>query len=601
MLNRQNRKFLRLLNNLRLRNKLICAFIIVVIPIIFASVYLTYELRKITLEDAIKKNSEDNLRITKRFNEFLQVPIELSNQFLGDNQLEMFATTDYHTKWQYVKAYDDYTRFNDYLKMTDYISNIRFYINNPTMIDNWRVIQPNQEALKLPWYQESIKNKGLIGWYYVPDFTKNDNSFLTLVRQVRFLQHHQYGVLAMDINTDYINSILNEVSSPTMILINNRVVTSNKSDLVGKTLTDMKIPKDSVKTNGVVDGLINGKKYMVITKRMQPTTSYTNFKIVTLIQVKEIMKKTNPVSLLGLTVIFISLFIAAILIYIFSNFLSKRLSDLSDQINELKKGNFNTKVDFEGEDEIGQVANQFNYMVESIKQLIIKIKETERQKNMLVIKQKEIEFKMLASQINPHFLFNVLESIRMTARLHGEIEIEQLVKRLGKLMRRSLDIGTDLTTIQDELDSVECYLEIQQFRFGDRLTYEIIRSPGTEHFQLPPLTIQPLVENAVVHGLEKKEMDGHVRVETKIYKERLSIKVSDNGLGIPVNVLKEINLNLNNETEANSSHIGLINVHQRLQLTYGPQYGLSINSSLNWGTKVQFFIPLRGDKECLIS
>lgn len=586
---------LKKINDLKLRTKLIISFVIVVIiPIMIAGIYLTYQLRQIALNDSIMKNTEDNVRFSKRINEFLQVPINLSNQFLEDNRLETFATTQYKTKWQYVKAYQDYTMFNDYLKLTDYISNIRFYIDNPSMIDNWRVIQPDLVTKKYNWYQETVAKKGLIGWYYTSDFTKKNHQFLTLVRQINFLQHHSYGVLAIDVNTAYINSILNEVSSPTMIIVNNEVIASNNFNFIGNSLDDLNIPRASISKDGIVDSVINGKKYKVITSTLTPETSYTNFKIVTFIPIKEIMRKANHASLLGLAVIFISILVASILIYFFSNFLSKRMSNFSLQINEVTKGNFNTKVNIEGNDEIGQIADQFNYMVDSIKQLMVEVKEAEQQKNALIIKEKEIKFKMLASQINPHFLFNVLESIRMKAHLNGDKEIGQVVKKLGKLMRHSLEVGSGFTTLKNEINNVESYLEIQKFRFGNRFEYLIKMTPKSDKIRIPPFTIQPLVENAVIHGLENVENNGLVEVNIHEDQHILQISVSDNGIGIPESQLKMIKEHMDDTTIDDGQHIGLINVHQRLKLTYGEEYGLHITSSVSKGTNIHFSIPIGG-------
>ena len=147
---------------------------------------------------------------------------------------------------------------------------------------------------------------------------------------------------------------------------------------------------------------------------------------------------------------------------------------------------------------------------------------------------------MLANQMNPHFLFNVLETIRMKAHSRGESELAQIVKTLGKLLRRNLETGSELTTLEAELSLVVDYLALQKFRFGDKLEYQIRVAEEAKTFPLLPLTIQPLVENAVVHGLEKKEGKGRVWVDVSRSGDYLSILVRDDGVGMSAAAIEAV-------------------------------------------------------------
>jgi two-component system sensor histidine kinase YesM len=217
---------------------------------------------------------------------------------------------------------------------------------------------------------------------------------------------------------------------------------------------------------------------------------------------------------------------------------------------------------------------------------MMEVRDSHEAQNMLARAQGEIRLKMLTSQINPHFLFNVLESIRMKAHLKGEREIASTVKQLGKLMRRNLEASGGPIPLGEEFENVRCYLEIEKFRLEEKLEYRLEAGPGTEAVAVPPLIVEPLVENAVVHGLERRYGGGRVIVSALLRRGFLEISVVDNGLGMT----EERRRLLLEGPEG--KHVGLKNIHQRLKLTYGDEYGLSIASVEGQGTEVSFRIPV---------
>ena len=211
----------------------------------------------------------------------------------------------------------------------------------------------------------------------------------------------------------------------------------------------------------------------------------------------------------------------------------------------------------------------------------------------LTIQQKDAEFKMLASQINPHFLYNTLETIRMQARVSGQPEIEELAKMLAKIMRRNIQATDSLQSLKSELQLVEYYLKIQDYRFHDRIHYEILvkEQTGTEELKIMPLLIQPFVENAYVHGLEAKENGGMIRIQAE-ERSHLWITVEDNGCGMDEAKLKEVRHTLDDFETLDRTHIGICNVNQRIRLKYGGNYGVTIESAAGKGTIVTIKLPV---------
>jgi len=340
--------------------------------------------------------------------------------------------------------------------------------------------------------------------------------------------------------------------------------------------------------------VVNDQASKIRIEPLVPVSSLNGIRILSVFSVATIVKDANEIIILASIVIFVSLIVAIVLIYGFSALLTKRMLRLSKHITKVATGNLDITLAIDGKDEIGQLSRQFNAMVWSINGLLAEVRESNQQKTRLLSSQNEIKFKMLASQINPHFLFNALESIRMKAHIKGEKEIANVVRLLGRMMRKNLEAGSRAVTLQSEIEVVRCYLEIQKFRYENRLNYELLIDPLTQPVHILPLIIQPLVENAVIHGLENNENGGSVRVKAELIDHRMHIEVSDDGEGMDKERLDFVLRTLEEREGEENNRIGLRNVHMRLQLSYGSEHGLAITSMPGCGTQVKFTIPIGG-------
>lgn len=261
---------------------------------------------------------------------------------------------------------------------------------------------------------------------------------------------------------------------------------------------------------------------------------------------------------LSITVVAISVLLAFLIIYSFSSLFSRRLLHLSRHINRVSTGDFDTTLKIDGKDEIALLARQFNSMVRSINDLMYEVQESNAQNSLLEQKQNDIRFKMLASQINPHFLFNALEAIRMEAHMKGQVEIARVVRLLGKMMRSNLEVGRSKILLSQELEVVRCYLDIQQFRYEERLKYQFTVDPAVESLYMPPLLIQPLVENAVIHGLDNKMEGAFVTVEVVQVGDHAKFTITDNGVGISPIQLEELLNTLERKEEREGERIDFV-------------------------------------------
>ncbi|WP_026962731.1 sensor histidine kinase [Alicyclobacillus herbarius] len=258
---------------------------------------------------------------------------------------------------------------------------------------------------------------------------------------------------------------------------------------------------------------------------------------------------------------------------------SRPLEQLTERMKEVQAGNMSPQhvtPDGVASDEIGELYTNFDLMMQRINDLI----EENYVKELLV---KEAEFQALQAQINPHFLYNTLNSINWLARMNHQDTISRMVEALASLLRQMTDRHDTLVSLADELTIVGNYLTIQKVRFGDRLHCEIAIDDALKACQIPKLTIQPLVENAIKHGLEKVEGQLSIRIRAVECDSDLLVMVVDDGPGADETVFAQ---SLSGVGEATSNKIGLRNIDRRIQAVFGEDYGLSVESVRGQGTTV---------------
>ncbi|AZK46743.1 cache domain-containing sensor histidine kinase [Paenibacillus lentus] len=588
-------KIVRLLNDLKLKHKLLMTYIVVVmLPVLIIGGAVTGYFRAQAMDRAIEQTTNDVQKIKSQLTTMLRAPTDISNTMMFDKTLQKMVTTQYPNVLELTKAYLAYEDFKDYVRLYREISAIRFYYDNPTLINNMELIPLEEATRSTAWYQRAMQTKS-INWFYIHDEEDVPVRKLSLVRQIPFPEYRSSGVLMIVMDQEELNRMLRQEQFETLIFDEQGYIIAGKNPkLVGQNIYDLDYGINlHQQVNGAHKMDVNGEPSYLVIEDLLPESSVNGLKIVSVFATDAIVKDANTVSFLGLIFVLLVLLIALLFVYIVSFLMTNRLLRLSRHFNRLALGDLAVVSSVDGNDEIGQLSRQFNYMVESIKLLMNQVVEKTEQNNSLEIAQREIKLKMLASQINPHFLFNALESIRMNAHMKGEKEIANVVRLLGKLMRKNLEVGREQITLKEELDMVRSYLEIQKFRYEDRLNYELIIDRRLEGIFMPPLIIQPLVENAVVHGVENKESGVKVKLIIQIVGEHAEIMIEDDGVGMTPERLDEVRNSLHGLESGVDNRIGLSNVQQRLVMTFGEQHGLNISSKFNKGTQISFTIPLK--------
>lgn len=280
------------------------------------------------------------------------------------------------------------------------------------------------------------------------------------------------------------------------------------------------------------------------------------------------------------------------LFLIISNLVTKPLNKLSNAIRKFSDGDFEQNVVVETKDEIGEVADCFNYMVGNIKSLI-------NENYVIKLREKESELEVLQAQINPHFLYNTLDSLYWQAMNEDNEELAESILALSQLFRLVLNQGENEIMVESEMKLVSCYLQIQKMRFAKRLEYRVETESSAARAIIPKLIIQPFVENAIVHGFENVERNCKLYVKASCDGELVWFTIEDTGVGMSKEQIDEV---WNMEPEWYKKHrIGryaIRNIRERLQLKYQDKFYLDIKSVIGKGTKVTIAVPFEEDQGC---
>ncbi len=317
------------------------------------------------------------------------------------------------------------------------------------------------------------------------------------------------------------------------------------------------------------------------------TVGYTGWKLV---GVAPAESASPQLPLFGLTLLLFSIFLMAFLNFLISARISDPILRLERSIRELDKGLAGVRIEEGGCYEVQRLSHAVASMVSTMRHLMDDIVRQEGQK-------RRGELEVLQSQINPHFLYNTLDSVIWMTESGQKQEAIQMVTSLARLFRISLSKGKSVIPLSDELEHARHYMTIQQMRFKNKFTAEITAKPGTEGLYTLKLIIQPLLENAIYHGCASAEDDGVIRVTAYREGEDLLIDVEDNGLGMRPELAASLLEEDRPEVGTKGSGIGVRNVHQRVGLTFGEGYGLTIFSEPDEGTLVRIRLPALSRKE----
>jgi two-component system, sensor histidine kinase YesM len=440
------------------------------------------------------------------------------------------------------------------------------------------------------WFKNFIGSHSVLTWLPTSAFEEEDEnegiSVLRLIPNAHNIQEND-GIVRAQISQSTIRSVLDHaIATPytSVVLFNDRgdiLSTAGRIKRTSGEFMDMlsQASDGSGQDNYWVDQLeFNGKRNLLGIQAIPET----DMSIAMIVPFSDIQKSSNKMRNRLILIFSLIIPLTFILSYIVAGSATKRLRQLIRHVRKVKNGNFQISPLPANQDEIGELTTNFNGMVENISRLVEETYTLGRE-----VKNKEL--KALQAQINPHFLYNTLDLINIMAIESGNGEISKVVDRLALFYRLSLSNGSEIVTLESELRHIESYVSIQNMRFSNALTL-IIEVPALLlHCEVPKIMLQPLIENAILHGIMEKEVEkGIIHVSAMEEKGDLVVDIRDDGIGMEEAVLSTL---LTRAVSKRTGGFGIRNIQERIQLNYGPKYGLSFTSVPGEGTAVRICLP----------
>lgn len=273
-----------------------------------------------------------------------------------------------------------------------------------------------------------------------------------------------------------------------------------------------------------------------------------------------------------------------IMSYLIPLSITRPFKELSQVTDEIAKGNLSVRANVNTGEEATALSNSMNTMIDKINELLEQV--TTEQTRL-----RKAEFELLQAQINPHFLYNTLDAIIWLAEAGEQKRVVGMVRNLSDFFRTSLNQGKDINSIKEEMLHVKSYLEIQHVRYQDILSYDIEVPESLYIYSIPKITIQPLVENALYHGIKNKRGMGHISIRGQAGEKDFTITVTDDGIGIDETRLRQVQSGIQNKVLTGKDFYGLYNVCERIRLNFGEEYGIFIESVYGEGTSVRVILP----------
>ena len=535
------------------------------------------------LMEQLSTNFEYNIKAIEDFI-FIQVFNSELNKFIKVNNEESDTIQIYNKK----RSIDNFS-FN-LLNLKSYIKIVIIYDEyNNYFYNSYQYEKMTDEEM------EVILDKDKTTSLWGAALWKPHSEDIVFVNRVIFDPNkmNKIGIIAIGIDVNYFKDLYKNIDS----VEGNRVaVLDRENNLL------IKMEEDS---EDMINHLIG---YHNPYKKMSGQFSYngnafmytvwreplSKMKVINIIDMQVLLKGSALVTKLIIYIGIMCSVIALVIAIFLSENMTKNIKLLLRNIKRISKGNFSTRITPASYDEIGMLGIEFNSMTEKVQELINTVYHEKVQKKSAELKALQFEYDALQAKINPHFLYNTLETINGMAKIKGEYDISNMVCLLADLLRESISDKRNIIMLEEEIEHIRRYLEIQKISYRDKINVNISFDESLMEAAVPKFILQPLVENAIVHGLETKVGKGTITVSSKCDGNTLLLEVCDDGVGIEEQKLEKILEHKVSEPQTNIKHtkVGINSVNKRIKILYGDEYGIKIESQFNKGTKVLVRLPI---------
>lgn len=564
------------MNNVKLRDKLLIMYVLsVFLPIVMTNVVFyqvtTTNIRNQKIRDATL--ALENVKASVKA--LVDQAAGLSYSFYADRTFNETLARRFRTPFDFVEAYDSFLKgsFSADKNVLNVMS-YKVYTDNPTILSGY-IVPLTDEVQSSGWYKE-FKSVSLP----YPSLIYDDQAFSVIQRLDYYYTNGFNPFLKIDLNMKTFGQLFqNNGFDGKVYLVNpaGQVQFSSEGDPPHDRIYfhNMDLPERSE----LFETRYSGINYL----EGWTLHGVMNKEVV----LKEVWKSRSFVFLLAC----INFVVPSLILAAMSRSLHVRLVRLLKYMKKVKNQNFQTIPHEEARDEIGQLTNEFNRMTERIDSLITDVYLADIQKKDLELKQQQAQLHALHSQINPHFLFNALESIRMRSVIKEEGETAEIIHKMSKILRKSISWTKDWISVAEEVEAVKTFLEIQKYRFDEELDYLIEVHQEALGVKVPNMIFLPFVENASIHGIESIPDKGVIRMSIGLERDRLVFRLSDNGIGMSPEKLEEIRRYLNRD-DMIGERVGMKNAYYRLKLIYRDRFSFDIQSKEGEGTSIEISLPL---------
>ncbi|WP_220182081.1 sensor histidine kinase [Bacillus taeanensis] len=576
------------------KSTILSLFLPVIIIFIGLTGLVSYMLASSQIEDNAYTNTQDTVFQTKSI---------LENK-LSDAFEQLVALANDPAMLSVIVKEPSEIKPEDYIEVDKQLN--RIYSNSNSIIDSILVdIHQGEFVLAKSEYQvgnitvdyEKYYNynnyKGSKEGYYWRNLhqnnisSQNNSEVISVFKRIGKEDAKVQGLILFNLNKDFFENALNK----SLIGENGYLALVNKRDYLTFKSVDREYQLDDTvlqymssleEENGRLEFQKPGGEKMLV---IYDTIGVNKWKVAAVFPEKEILKKINYIKYVTFMIVMTLIIIAGLLASFLAKYISNPLTSLVKEMNKINEDNFEVKLKSKGPKEIKVLHGGFSDLMNRANELLKKIRQEQEEK-------RQLELAVMNTQINPHFLYNTLYSIKGLSDMGLNKEASSMITALSNFFRISISKGQEIISIKDEIEHISNYLFIQEMRYGDDFSYEINVDPEIESYKIIKLTLQPLVENAIYHGVKQTRGEGIIQVNGRIEGEHICFEVTDNGAGISEEKLKEIHHSLENKHSNNQKiGFGLRSVHERIRIHYGNSYGLRFMSEAEKGTTAKVIIP----------
>ncbi|CAM4255002.1 sensor histidine kinase [Paenibacillus phoenicis] len=586
-----------------IRGKILVSFFVcIVIPIVTIFYYYYTSSSRVVMDEARRGNEEALRQVVGNMDDLSERVLKASNLIMNDPEFNEFleSEADWETNYMSLRRYNNIQQklvnIRDILLDSNAIIAViddRGYVHSTAYGPNNRSREKEllHKLSEESWAELTRARKGWPVWQYpytgeISKLTDLNEPYFTMSRRIIGRQQEGEDLLMIGIpSSAFFGNLPAQTKGGGSFLL-----TDGEGRLLGgaSPLNDEQTTKllekiRSADTRQAQEGAASFGDYSVNREEI-PRLGWQVIQLIpqTLYQQRlGGLRNQSILWLMGASILF-----SIVFIYFMIRF-TKPLQQLVRSMNKLGDGDLQAYVEVNGDDEIAIVGKHYNRMLTRLQQLIDRLSKEQQRKE-------EARFQALQAQINPHFLFNTLNSIKWMAALSGAEHVGKMITNLGRLLEYTMKTQQEVVTLEEELTYLKVYLDLQKIRFHDNVQFEVDVPDELRSNAILKFTLQPIVENAIIHGRRTPLAIGIQGEETE---QKLVLTVSDNGVGIAEAKLKELSSQLNQD-HSRYSGIGIYNVNERIKLHFGQDFGLEMSSMIGEGTRVKIRLP-RLDRQAL--